>query len=216
MFTHIPYEVPQLTRIDSDAGRLYEVPGGNKYPSVTSVVGILNKESILQWRQEVGDKEANRVSAAASKRGTKMHSLCESYLKNEEVSQSEPNYELFDSIRPFLNKIDNIRCLETQLYSDYLQVAGTVDCIANYDGKLSVIDFKSSSKVKKWEYIHGYFLQTAAYAVMFEERTKTPVKNLVIMIAVENNPPMVFIEHRDDWIKKFIRVRKIYLEDYGK
>lgn len=216
MFTHIPYEIPKLNRIDSNSGRLYEVPGGEKYPSVTSVVGILNKESILQWRQEVGEKEANRVSAAASKRGTKMHSLCENYLNNEVVSESEPNYTLFDSIRPFLNNINNIRCLETQLYSDYLKVAGTVDCIGDYDGKLSVIDFKSSSKVKKWEYIHGYFLQTAAYAVMFEERTKIPVTNLVIMIAVENNPPCIFIEHRDDWIKKFIRVRKLYLEQYQK
>lgn len=216
MFTHIPYEIPKLNRIDSDSGRLYEVPGGEKYPSVTSVVGILNKESILQWRQEVGEKEANRVSSAASKRGTKMHSLCENYLNNEVVSESEPNYTLFDSIRPFLNNINNIRCLETQLYSDYLKVAGTVDCIGDYDGKLSVIDFKSSSKVKNWEYIHGYFLQTAAYAVMFEERTKIPVTNLVIMIAVENNPPCIFIEHRDDWIKKFIRVRKLYLEQYQK
>lgn len=216
MFTHIPYEIPKLNRIDSDSGRLYEVPGGEKYPSVTSVVGILNKESILQWRQEVGEKEANRASAAASKRGTKMHSLCENYLNNEVVSESEPNYTLFDSIRPFLNNINNIRCLETQLYSDYLKVAGTVDCIGDYDGKLSVIDFKSSSKVKNWEYIHGYFLQTAAYAVMFEERTKIPVTNLVIMIAVENNPPCIFIEHRDDWIKKFIRVRKLYLEQYQK
>ena len=145
-----------------------------------------------------------------------MHSLCENYLNNEVVSESEPNYTLFDSIRPFLNNINNIRCLETQLYSDYLKVAGTVDCIGDYDGKLSVIDFKSSSKVKKWEYIHGYFLQTAAYAVMFEERTKIPVTNLVIMIAVENNPPCIFIEHRDDWIKKFIRVRKLYLEQYQK
>lgn len=212
MFQHIKHDIPKLSRIDSPEGRRYETPTGKAYPSVTSVVGLHGKEAFFEWRKRVGEEEANRISARAAKRGTAIHSLCETYLLNEEVKPGPFDLETFASIKPLLNRINNIHCLETQLYSDYLQVAGTVDCIAEFDGRMSVIDFKTSKRVKTRDDIHGYFMQTAAYAVMFEERTKIPVDRLVILMSVDDNPACMFVEKRDDWIGSFIELR----EDYAK
>ncbi len=115
-------------------------------------------------------------------------------------------------IKPLLGRIDNIHALETPLYSDHLQVAGTVDCIAEYEGKLSVIDFKTSSRVKTRDDIHGYFMQCSAYAVAFEELTGIPVPRLVVIMAVDDNDPLVFKEKRDAWIDGFKSLR----EDFRK
>jgi genome maintenance exonuclease 1 len=122
---------------------------------------------------------------------------------------------MFNSIKPLLARIDNIHCLEDQLYSDHLQVAGTVDCIGEFDGKLSVIDFKTSSRVKSRDSIQHYFMQCAAYAVAFEERTKIPVGKLVVLMAVEDDKPIIFTEKRDDWIGEFVELRKQYRKKFG-
>lgn len=212
MFVHIDHDIPKLARIDSPEGRRYATPSGKAYPSVTSVTGLHGKAEFFAWRKRVGEEEANRVAARAAKRGTAIHTLCETYLLNKEVAPTMFDLETFDSLKPYLNRINNIHCLETQLYSDYLQVAGTVDCIAEFDGRMSVIDFKTSKRVKTRDDIHGYFMQTAAYAVMFEERTKIPVDRLVILMSVDDNPALTFIEKRDDWIGSFIELR----EDYAK
>ena len=209
-FVHCPITIPKLTRIESPEGRRYETPSGKAYPSVTSVVGLHGKEEFFAWRKRVGEEEANRISARAAKRGTAIHSLCEKYLLNESVNTSIFDMDMFTSLKPYLDKINNIYCLETQLYSDYLQVAGTVDCIAEYEGRLSIIDFKTSKRLKTKEDIHGYFMQTAAYAVMFEERTKIAVDSLVILMAVDDSPAVVFKEKRDDWIFEFIDLRETY------
>jgi genome maintenance exonuclease 1 len=216
MFNHIHHDIPKLKRIDAEDGRVYETPTGKKYPSVTSVVGILGKREIMEWRERVGEEEANRISTRATKRGTAIHSLCEGYLKNEEVNPSIFDLEMFTSIKPILNKIDNVRCLETQLFSHHLRVAGTVDCVADFEGKISIIDFKSSRRVKTRDEIETYFLQTSAYSVMFEELTGIPITRLVIIMGVDNDKPLTFIEHRDDWIDKFIEVRQDYLKLYKK
>ena len=123
--------------------------------------------------------------------------------------------ELFGSITPWLDDINNIHALEDPLYSDFLQVAGTVDCIADFQGKLSVIDFKTSSKLKNRDWIHGYFMQTSAYAVMFEELTGIPVGRMLILIGVDNENPQVFVERRDDWINEFKVLRNNYLHQFG-
>lgn len=211
-FQHIVHDIPKLVRVDTENGRLYKTPSGRAYPSVTSVLGILGKQHIMEWRKRVGEEEANRISGRATRRGTAVHSLCESYLRNEEVEPGPFDLETFRSLQPLLDRIDNIHCLETQLYSNYLEVAGTVDCIAEFDGKMSVIDFKTSTRVKSRDDIHGYFMQTAAYAVMFEELTKIPVGRLVVLMAVDNEDSLVFIEKRDEWIGEFIKIR----EDYSK
>lgn len=210
MKTFIKHDFPTLKRIDSNAGRVYQTTTGKAYPSVTSVVGLHSAHSIAEWRRRVGNEEANKISGRASRRGTSIHALCENYLLGQEVKPSPFDNEMFDNIRPHLDKIDNIHCLETQLFSHHLEVAGTVDCIAEYDGKLSIIDFKSSSKLKNRDWIHGYFMQTSAYAVMFEEMTKIPVGRLLIIVGVDNEETQLFHEKRNDWIFQFRALRDEY------
>jgi genome maintenance exonuclease 1 len=212
IFQHIHHDITKLVRVDSESGRVYQTPSGKAYPSVTSVLGLLGKAEILAWRKAVGEEEATRISTRAARRGSAIHSLCEDYLLNKDVEPGPFDLETFRSISPYLDRINNIHCLETQLYSDHLQVAGTVDCIAEFDGKLSIIDFKTSKRIKSRDDIHGYFMQTAAYAVMFEERTGIPVGRLVIIMSVDDDKPLLFQEKRDDWINRFIELR----EDYSK
>ena len=212
----IHYDFPELKRDTSpDGTRVYLTPSGKRYPSVTTVTSLHNAEGIAKWRLRVGPEEAARVSSKAAARGTRIHSLCESFLRNEECKPDIFDQELFGSITPWLEDIDNIYALETPLYSDYLQVAGTVDCIGDFQGKLSVIDFKTSSKPKDRDDIYNYFMQTAAYAVAFEERTGIPIGRLVIIMAVENDDPRLFIEKRDNWIGGFRKLRLDYKNRYN-
>lgn len=211
MFTHIPYEYPKLERITStDGTRVYQTPTGEKYPSVTTVTGLLKKKQILEWRKAVGEAAANEISSKAARRGTRIHTLCEKYLSNQEISSNYFDQEMWDRFKPGLNGINNIWALEQPLYSDHLQIAGTVDCVAEYEGKLSVIDFKTSRKVKSRDDIHDYFIQCSAYAVAFEERTGMPVSRIVILMAVDDEEPLVFTERRDNWIDEFKRLREEY------
>jgi genome maintenance exonuclease 1 len=210
MKTFIHHDFSKLKRIDSPSGRLYETPSGKSYPSVTTVTGLHTAKSIAEWRRRVGNEEANRISARASSRGTRIHKLCEDYLRLGEASPDIFDAEMFGSIRELLDSIDNIHCLETPLWSDHLQVAGTVDCIAEYEGKLSVIDFKTSARIKDKKDIHNYFMQTSAYAVMFEELTGIPIGRLVILIGVDSENAQVFVEKRDNWVDGFISLRQEY------
>lgn len=209
MKTFIKHDFKKLNRVEIDGVRLYD-NGENKYPSVTTITGQLSKDSINEWRQRVGEEEANRVGKRAADRGTRIHSYCETFLLEGKSNPDIFDAEMFNSMLPFLDCIDNIHALETPLYSNHLRVAGTVDCIAEYDGKLSVIDFKTSSRAKGKDDIHGYFMQTAAYAVAFEELTGIPVSRLVIIMGVDNEKPIIFIEKRDNWIKGFIELREEY------
>lgn len=215
MKTFIDHGFAKLERIDSPEGRLYKTPSGKSYPSVTTVTGLHSKQSILEWRKRVGDEEANRVSARASSRGTRIHSLCEDYLLGKPVEPDMFDAPVFRTLIPHLDKIDNIHALESPLYSHHLQVAGTVDCIAEYNGKLCVIDFKTSSKIKQRDWIHGYFMQTSAYAVMFEELTGIPVGRLLIVMGVDDEDSQLFYERRDDWIGGFNTLRNDYLRIKG-
>lgn len=211
MINHIRYDIPLLERETSpDGTRVYKTPSGAAYPSVTTVTGLHSIKSIMEWRKRVGNEEANRISSRAAKRGTAIHKLCEDYLNNEFVEPQLFDVPMWNSLVPLLDRIDNVRCLETPLYSDHLQVAGTVDCIAEFDGKVSVIDFKTSKRVKSREEISNYFMQCAAYAVAFEERTGVPVSRLVILMGIDDEPPALFVEKRDDWIGPFIALRAEY------
>lgn len=210
MKTFIEHDFPSLKRVDSPQGRVYQTATGLKYPSVTSVLSMMDKSSLYEWRKRVGEEEANRVSARAAKRGTAIHSLCEDYLYGKNPEPSMFDAQVFNSIKPHLDKIDNIHALESKLYSNYLQVAGTVDCIAEYERKLSVIDFKTSRRIKTKDEIPGYFIQTSAYAVAFEELTGIPVSRLVIIMGVDDEHPLVFNEKRDNWIGQFIELREAY------
>jgi genome maintenance exonuclease 1 len=215
MRTFIDHGFTKLKRIDSPEGRMYETPSGRAYPSVTTVTGLHSKQSIMEWRKKVGEAEANRISSRAANRGTRIHTLCEDYLNGKDVRPDLFDSEVFKSIVPYLDNIDNIHALESPLYSHHLQGAGTVDCIAEYKGKLRIIDFKTSSKLKNRDWIHGYFMQTSAYAVMFEELTGIPVGRMLILIGVDNEEPQVFEEKRDDWIGEFKVLRQEYLQIKG-
>jgi hypothetical protein len=211
MKTFIYHDIPKLLRTtSSDGTRVYETPSGSAYPSVTTVTGLHSAKGIAEWRARVGNEEANRISGKASARGTRIHQYCEDYLRGNVFEADMFDLEMFNSIKPLLDQVDNIHCLETPLWSDHLQVAGTVDCIAEFQGKLSVIDFKTSSKPKDRDDIHNYFMQTAAYAVAFEERTGIPIGRLVIIMAVDNDDPRWFIEKRDNWIGGFRKLRLDY------
>ncbi len=216
MKTFIHHDFPKLERdTKPDGTRVYKTPSGFAYPSVTTVTGLHTAQGIAEWRKRVGNDEANRVSAKASGRGTRIHTLCENYLRGEPCEPNIADAEMFGSMREWLNDIDNIHALEDPLYSDHLQVAGTVDCIAEFQGKLSVIDFKTSSKPKDRDDIHNYFMQTSAYAVAFEERTGIPVGNLVIIMGVDNDFPRLFIEKRDNWVGGFKKLRLEYKNKFA-
>jgi len=216
MRNFIDHGFTKLKRIDTPDGRLYETPSGESYPSVTTVTGLHSKQSIMEWRKKVGEEEANRISSRASSRGTRIHTLCENWLLGKPQEPDMFDKDIFTSLIPHLDKIDNIHALESPLYSHHLKVAGTVDCIAEYKGKLRIIDFKTSSKLKNRDWIHGYFMQTAAYAVMFEELTGIPVGRMLILVGVDNEDPQIFTERRDDWIGEFKVLRNNYLQIMGK
>jgi genome maintenance exonuclease 1 len=211
MKTFIHHEFPKLERdTKPDGTRVYKTPSGRAYPSVTTVTGLHSKQSIMEWRKKVGEEAANKISNRAATRGTRIHTLCESYLRGESTEPDIFDQEIYKGLVPYLDKINNIHALEDPLYSDHLEVAGTVDCIAEYDGKLAVIDFKTSSKVKQRDWITGYFMQTSAYAVAFEERTGIPVGRMVIIMGVDDHEPLIFEEKRDDWIGEFVKLRQEY------
>ena len=208
MITHIPLELPKLKRVTVDGKRLYETSSGNKYPSVTTVTSLGSEDSIKQWREKVGAVEANKVSTRASGRGTRIHSLCEDYINNKEVNVDMFDVELWNKFSPILDDIDNVRCLESMLYSHKLELAGTTDCIADYKGTLSVIDFKTSGKLKKKDWISNYFIQCACYAMMLGEMVGILPKQIVILIAVDDEEPQVFIEKTSDWMPFAIDARR--------
>ena len=193
--------------------RHYVTPEGELYPSITTILSEFSKASIQEWRKRVGETEANKISGKASRRGTSVHSVCEAYIKNEDgyLDGQTPNIiELFKTIEPFLERVDNIHGVELALYSKHFGVAGRTDLIAEFDGVLSVIDYKTSNKIKKKEWCESYFAQGSFYAVAYEELTKIPVSQVVIVIAVDEEQPQLFVEKRDDWIDKIWKAKKLY------
>ncbi len=218
MFNHVKHDVvlPTLTRKTTDTGRKYFTPEGNAYPSITTVLGVLNKEGIIAWRKRVGEEEANKISRQASVRGTAVHKLAEDYLNNDpdwKEGAMPTNLFSFEDIKKIMDKrLNNIWMQEVFLYSDRLKTAGQVDCIAEFDGQLSIIDFKTSRKPKKEEWIISYFIQASFYAAAFYERTGIPIKQGVILITVDHNEPQVFKINTYDYLEHFLSVRKKYKE----
>tara|TARA_A100001515_G_scaffold138713_1_gene132543 strand:+ start:2195 stop:2869 length:675 start_codon:yes stop_codon:yes gene_type:complete len=194
------------------SGRTYIDPDGNRYPSITTVLSILNEEAIAAWRKRVGDTEANKIGNRAAARGTQVHNIIEKYLLNEDISDFLPHVrQSLGNLRPILNRsIGRIFGLEAPLYSRYLGLAGRVDCVAEWEGVPSIIDFKTSRRPKKHEKIPNYFAQMAGYAVMWEERTGMPITNTVIVMDVDDHEPIIFREHRDNHIQLLIDTKKEY------
>ena len=224
MFNHVDLTLPKLSRETIDGVRYYSVPDEDellKLVSITSVTSHFNKEIFVNWRNKVGDKEADRITKAATSRGTDMHSLTENYLKNEDLPTVQPISDfLFKIAKSELNKIDNIHALEGSLYSKELGIAGTVDCIAEYNGELAIIDFKTSKKPKPRDWVEHYFVQCMAYGCMLYEITGISVKKLVIIMACENGECVIYEEYDKakyikllgKYIRKFVKDK---LELYG-
>ena len=205
----------QLKTIDrvsihtSDA-RWYKVGNGRWKPSITTVLSIRNKKSLHEWRKRVGEDVANYIARTAANRGTAVHKMCEDYLNNQHLawpdefekhkSKNFLAWCLFTQMRDILSNINNIKCLESNLYSDKMGIAGQVDCIAEYKGKLSVIDFKTSSKEREDSYNENYYIQACAYSYMFEERTGQKAEQCVILVVTQDGTVQEFIKQRDDYI----------------
>lgn len=213
-------EFAHLNRIDGETARLYETPTGERYPSVTTVLGRMSDKTALnEWKARVGDEEANRVSARASSRGTFIHTMCEKYILGEDVDTSMPhNMMIFRQIKGILDeKVDMIRATECTLFSHHLKIAGTCDLIADYDGRLSIIDYKTSTRRKRKDWIEGYFLQASLYAYMLWEMTGISVKDIVIIIGVDDElDPQVFVERPSNYIEKAADMVQSYHKLYGR
>jgi len=213
MFQHVDIEIPKLDRQTIDGVRYYDTPDGQKLVSITSVISHINREIFVKWRKRVGEDEANRITKAATSRGTDMHTLVEHYLKNDEVLPQVQSLSdmLFRQSKPKLNNINNIHALESSLYSLKLGIAGTVDCIAEYDGELAIIDFKTSKKPKPKEWIEHYFVQCAAYACMLYELTGIAVKKFVIIMSCEDGDCVVYEEYDK---RKYIKLLSEYIREF--
>jgi genome maintenance exonuclease 1 len=197
------------------SGRTYFGPTGNKYPSITTVLGILSKEGIEAWKKRVGEEEAAKILHRASERGTAVHDCIEKYLKNDPDHKNYmPNImQSLHNLKPILdNRIGKVFAQEAALYSDHLGVAGRVDCVAEFDGKISIIDWKTSRKPKRRDWVTNYFIQESFYAIAWEERTGMPIQQLVTVMDVDDNEPAVYIEDRDVWAPELIKTIQLYKE----
>ena len=207
-FEHVKvhFDYDDLLTETTDAGRVYFTEDSKKYPSITTVLSILSRAGIAAWRRRVGDEEADRISRIATTRGSAVHQIVEDYIDNKPDYDAGyfPNIlENFLDIKGIIDKrLGKVYAQEQPLYSHHLGVAGRVDCVAEFDGQLSIIDFKTSKKRKTRSHCYNYFMQEAAYAIMWEERTGMPITQLVTVMSVDNDHPLVFVEHRDDWTEK--------------
>lgn len=197
-FTHKNFPVCDLETQNINGSRWYCLPNKKMVPSVTSVLSHFKSDSLQKWKERVGEEQSNKIKYKATARGTRIHEMVETYLNNSIVEESRPDLlQMFQDMIPVLNRIDDIYCQETVLYSDL--VAGRTDVIASFDGIPSVIDFKTASKIKQESYITDYKEQVSIYAKMFEENEHICLKQAVIIIGVDNEPePQIFILNHDE------------------
>jgi|TARA_B100000073_G_scaffold47610_1_gene35130 genome maintenance exonuclease 1 len=209
MFTHQPpiNDLPLLKAKNVDGKRFYEDQETKKiYPSITSVLSIRQKEGLIKWRKSVGEEVANHVMIQAANRGTAVHNMVEDYLNNVDLEQVDKYKKqflprmMFNVLKPELSKINNIRLQEAQMFSTDYTVAGRVDCIAEYDDVLSIIDFKTSTKEKNEDWIENYFIQGSAYAEMYKEHFGEEVTQVVILITTEEGTTQVFKKNKVDYL----------------
>jgi len=188
-----------------DGFRFYDIDG-KAYPSVTSVLGIKKKAELQGWREKIGEDVANWEMGRAARRGKATHLLVEEYLKGKTPSERGVlPLGLFKLLRPYIDQIDNIHLLETIMYSPKLTIAGQVDCVAEYNGKLSVIDFKTANKERQESWIDNYFLQTTAYAQMYEETFGKNIDQIVILLASEDGSVQNFVKEKKDYMSPLMK-----------
>jgi hypothetical protein len=205
----------ELEKKETNGIRLYNLPNGDWVPSITSVTSFYNREIFVKWRARVGLEEANRITKRATARGTDFHQVCQDYLENKELNWDD--YQpltkfMFFHVKPYLDKINNIHAIERTLYSEFLGLAGRVDCIAEYEGELAVIDFKTSEKIKPEEWIENYFVQEMFYAAAYFEMTDIPpVKLITIMVTPGGEVKIFDKRNKGDYIKLLVRYIKEFV-----
>lgn len=206
------HNIPRIERIDGEI-RLYKTPEGNLYPSVTTVLSAMGNDSIQKWRDEVGHDVADKIGNTAARRGTLIHENVENHILGKPLTFTIFNgveLDMFRNLMPTVKQIEEIHCLETTLWSDRLKVAGTVDLICVRNGKLSVLDWKTSGRYKSRDEIHSYFIQCSAYAYMFWERTGVAISDIVIAMTTQDDGVLIFEEKVKDWLPEFIKCRDLY------
>ena len=205
-----------MTRVSENGKRFYETPEGQRYPSVTTVTGLLTRDHIKLWRERVGAEEANKISTVAARRGTKMHSLFEQYLRQEEelVFENILDEAMFNAVQPVLDDITPI-ALEAGMWSDSLQMAGQVDCVGVWDNELCIIDFKTSAKYKEEYMADPWFHQMTAYAIMVEELTGEVIDSIVAVVAVDGGGVQVFEADPREYVDKLYKLRQRYANLHG-
>ena len=205
----------ELQKKEENGQRWYKLPNGSWGASITTVTGFFKRKTIAEWRRRVGEEEANRITKRASARGTDFHQVCQDYLENKELNWDD--YKpltkiMFFHAKPYLDKINNIHAIERTLYSEYLGLAGRVDCIAEYEGELAVIDFKTSDKIKPEEWIENYFVQEMFYGSAYCELTGKSIKKLITLMVTPGGEVKVFDKrNKDDYIKLLVRYIKEFV-----
>ena len=221
MFKHDEVSVPELSTKNINRKRFYQTPEGKLYPSITTVLQKRKMAGLMEWRKSVGDDVANYIARTAAHRGTKVHHMCEDFLNNnfdEEVHKKNfLPYVLFGQLKPVLmQKVNNILAQECGLYTDKYRVAGRVDCIAEYNGVKSIIDFKTSRKERNDEWNESYYIQASAYAEMFEERTGIEINQIVILVVTEDGVVQEFVKTKGEYIPKLIEAIDDFTTDWEK
>ena len=217
MFNHIGVELPEVKTKNVNRKRFYVTPDG-LYPSITTVLNVRKREGLAEWRKRVGEDVANYIARTAATRGTKVHKMCEDFLNNEEVVKDNREFLpwcLFQQMKPVLEeKLNNIYAQEAGLWSDKYQVAGRVDCIAEWEGVPSIIDFKTSRSERNDEYNESYYIQAAAYAEMFEERTGTPIEQIVILVVTEDGQIQEFVKKKHDYLPMLVETIEQFVSEW--
>ena len=207
----------ELQKKETNGMRLYNLPNGDWVPSITSVTSFYNRQIFVDWRKRVGIEEANKITRKATARGTDFHEAAQAYLENRELNWED--YQpltkfMFHHVTPYLDRINNIHAIERTLYSEYLGLAGRVDCIAEYEGELAVIDFKTSTKIKPEKWLENYFVQEMFYASAYYELTGIPIKKLITLMVTPDGDVKVFDKrNKGDYIKLLVRYIKEFVSN---
>ena len=221
MFKHDEVSVPELSTKNINRKRFYQTPEGKLYPSITTVLQKRKMAGLMEWRKNVGDDVANYIARTAAHRGTKVHHMCEDFLNNnfdEEVHKKNfLPYVLFGQLKPVLmQKVNNILAQECGLYTDKYRVAGRVDCIAEYNGVKSIIDFKTSRKERNDDWNESYYIQASAYAEMFEERTGIEINQIVILVVTEDGVVQEFVKNKGEYLPMLVEAIDDFTTDWEK
>ena len=221
MFKHDEVSVPELSTKNLNRKRFYQTPDGKLYPSITTVLQKRKMAGLMEWRKNVGDDVANYIARTAAHRGTKVHHMCEDFLNNNFDEETHKKnflpYVLFGQMKPVLmQKVNNILAQECGLYTDKYRVAGRVDCIAEYNGVKSIIDFKTSRKERNDDWNESYYIQASAYAEMFEERTGIEINQIVILVVTEDGVVQEFVKDKGEYIPMLVEAIDDFTSDWEK